>query len=195
MLKMGKAIFMVSLTIASGALHYCFSQMLVSVESPCIEWLANSDITPSMGAEGWQIPLKLVANATTIYTNALKFMLLPNSIGDSMKLEIASVNDTDHIIWGIRFYIYKSGASNSTLKLVDRSSVMIDGTNGNCAVCEVGYRQRGADVDYGSTTTPVYSTSFTGVNSTAYMIVIEAHASGILSMQTATMQLRLSWSQ
>jgi hypothetical protein len=148
-----------------------------------------------MGAEGWKIPLKLVANVTTVYTNALDFMFISNLTADTdMKLEIASVNDINHIIWGIRFYIYKSGASNTTLALVDGGSVIIDGTDGNSAVCEVGYRQPGANPNYGSTTTPADSTSFTGTNCTAYKIVIEAHASGIFSTQTATMQLKLSWS-
>jgi len=109
--------------------------------------------------------------------------------------KVASVTDSNTIIWGIRFYIYVSGASSTTLSLVDGGSASISTTDGSTAVDAVGYRQSGASSGYGSISTPADSTGFTGWTYNTYIIAIEAYGKdGILSTQTATIQLRLIWS-
>ena len=190
---------MLSVTLVAATIYYYYTaQVPVSVETPKINWVTGSDIAATIGTNlTWcQISLsKLQPNATTVYTSALKFTVLSASGASGMKLQMASVTDTNTIIWGIRFYIYKSGASSTTLTLVDGGSVSVGSTDGAAAVDAVGYRQSGAASGYGSTTTPADSTGFTGAASTTYIIVIEAYGKdGILSTQTATIQLRLIWS-
>jgi hypothetical protein len=184
--------------VAATIYYYYTAQVPVSVETPKVKWVTGSDIAATIGTNlTWcQISLsKLQPNATTVYTNALKFTPLANSTTTGMKLEVASVTDTNTIIWGIRFYIYVSGASSTTLSLVGGGSVSISGTDGAAAVDAVGYRQSDASSGYGSTSTPADSTGFTGWTYNTYIIVIEAYGKdGILSTQTATIQLRLIWS-
>jgi hypothetical protein len=188
------AIVMVGLVI-SAVYYYYTAHIPVSVETPKIQWLSGTDINASIGTNNtWcQITLtRLEPNATTVYTNALEFTVL--SVPANMKLEIASVTDTSTIVWGIRFYVYQSGSSNSTLKLVDGGYVSIQGTDGNAPVDQVGYRQNGATAGYGSNSTPADSNGFLPT-STTYIIVIEAYGrDGITTTQTATIELRLIWS-
>jgi hypothetical protein len=188
------AIILVGLVVAA-VFYYYTAQVPVSVETPKIQWVTGTDISASIGTNTtWcQISLnKLEPNATTVYTNALEFTVL--SASTNMKLEIASVTDTNTIVWGIRFYIYQSGSSSNTLTLVDGGTVSIGGTNGNTPVDQVGYRQASATSGYGSTSTPADSNGFAGTSSTTYIIVIEAYGKdGILSTQTATIELRLIW--
>lgn len=197
--KVALAIAMVSLVLVAATIYYYYTAKVpVSVEVPKLKWVTGSDITATIGTNyTWcQISLsKLQPNATTVYTSALKFNVTTASGSSGMKLQIASVTDSDTIIWGIRFYIYKSGVSSTTLTLVDGGSVSIGSTDGNAAVDAVGYRQSGATSGYGSTSAPVDSSGFTGALNTVYIIVIEAYGKdGILSTQTATIQLRLIWS-
>jgi len=192
-------ILMLSVTLVLATIYYYYTaQVPVSVETPKVQWVTGSDITATIGTNNtWcQISVsKLQPNATTVYTSALKFTVVSASAASGMKLQIASITDTNTIIWGIRFYIYKSGASSTTLTLVDGGSVSIGTTDGNTAVDAVGYRQSGANANYGSTSTPADSTGFTGAADTTYIIVIECYGKdGILSTQTATIQLRLIWS-
>lgn len=198
-LKVVLVIVMVLVALVSAVIYYYYTaQVSISVEAPKVQWVTGTDISATIGTNTtWcQISLSnLEPNATTVYTNALKFTVVSASGASGMKLEIASVTDTDTVIWGIRFYIYESGAGSTILTLVDGVSVSIGSTDGNAAVDAVGYRQSGANTNYGSTTTPADSTGFTGAASTTYIIVIEAYGKdGILSSQSATMQLRLIWS-
>ncbi|HXX87120.1 MAG TPA: hypothetical protein VEH86_01570 [Candidatus Acidoferrum sp.] len=189
------AIVLVGLVVAA-VYYYYTARVTVSVETPKIQWITGTDISASIGTNTtWcQISLsKLEPNATTVYTNALEFTVL-SSAPTNMKLEIASVADANTIIWGIRFYVYQSGASSSTLSLVDGGSVSVTGTNGNTPVDQVGYRQPGASSSYGSASTPADSVGFAGTSSTTYIIAIEAYGrDGILSSQTASIELRLIW--
>jgi hypothetical protein len=183
------AIVLVGLVFAM-AYYYYSVHVPVSVETAKIQWKTGTDISASMGTNTtWcQISLgKLEPNATTVYTDALNFTVLSGS--SNMKLEISSVTDTNNIIWGIRFYIYQSGGSSSTLQLVDGGSVSVGGTNGSAAIDSVGY-------GYGSTSQPVDSNGFVGTSATTYIIAIEACGKdGILITQTADIQLKLIWSQ
>jgi len=197
--KIAVALLLISVTLVAATIYYYYTAKVpVSVETPKINWVTGSDISATIGTNTtWcQISVsKLQPNATTVYTSALKFTVVSASAASGMKLEVASISDTDTIIWGIRFYIYKSGASSTTLTLVDGGSVSIGSTDGTAAVDAVGYRQSSAASGYGSTTTPADSTGFTGAASTTYVIVIEAYGKdGILSTQTATIELRLIWS-
>jgi hypothetical protein len=184
--------------VAATVYYFYNAKVPISVETPKIQWVTGTDISATISTNSsWcQISLSnLEPNATTLYTSALKFTVLSASQSSGMKLEIASITDTNSIIWGIRFYIYKSGASSTTLTLVDGGSVSIGSTDGNIAVAAVGYRQSGASSSYGLTSTPADSSGFTGAASTTYIIVIEAYGKdGILSSQSATIQLRLIWS-
>jgi hypothetical protein len=188
------AIVMVGLVI-SAVYYYYTAHIPVSVETPNIQWLTGTDISASIGTNNTWCQIKLTGlepNATTVYTNALEFTVL--SVPANMKLEIASVTDGSGIVWGIRFYVYENGSSSSTLKLVDGGSVSISSTNGNNATDQVGYAQAGAPSGYGSTTTPADSNGFTVTSPATYIIVIEAYGKdGILTTQTATIELRLIW--
>jgi len=188
---------MVLLTIISATSYYCIAQSPVSTAPTRVIWSTGSDAIAKIDAnERPEISLsRLEPNATTVYTDALKFTLLSQSVVSHIKIEIASVIDNHGIIWGIRFYVFKSGTSTTTLLLVDGSSVSIDNTDGAAAVCAVGYRQSDAYLDYGETTTPVDSNAFTGADSAAYTIAVEVHGKdGILSTQAATLRLELVWS-
>ena len=194
---MATMIPMVLLAIVSATLYYGFVSLPVSVVPSNVRWSAGRDAIATIGASGrCEVSLsRLEPNATTVYTDTLRFTLLSNSVS-SMKFEIVSVLDGNEIVWGIRFYVFKSGTSSTALTLVDGSLASIDGTDGNAAICAVGYRHADADLGYGSTTTPVDSTVFTGSNSTTYTIVAEVHGKdGILSTQAATLQLGVAWSQ
>jgi hypothetical protein len=191
------AMVMVGLVVAY-VYYYYTAQIPVLVETPKIQWAQGTDASnPLIGTNStWcQISLgKLEPNATTVYTDALNFTVL--SASTNMKLEITSVTDTNTIIWGIRFYIYQSGASSSTLTLVDGATVSIPSTNGGNPVDQVGYRQSSAPSGYGSTLPPpVDSNGFTGTSLTTYIIAVEAYGKdGILTTQSATIELSLIWS-
>jgi hypothetical protein len=198
-IKIAVIIAVISATLVAATIYYYYTAKVpVSVEAPKVRWVAGSDISASIGTNSsWcQISLSnLEPNATTVYTSALKFTIVTASSSSGMKLQIASVTDTNSIIWGVRFYIFRSGASNTTLRLVEGGWVTVNNTDGTAAVDAVGYKQSGNASNYGSTTTPAYSSGFTGQASTTYVIVIEAYGKdGILSAQTATIQLRLIWS-
>lgn len=197
--KVAAIILLLFVTLVTATIFYYYTAKVpVSVEAPKIEWETGSDISATIGTnKTWcQVSVsKLQPNATTVYTNALKFKVLTASASNGMKLQIASVTDSNSIIWGIRFYMYTSGASSTTLTLVDGGSVSIGSTDGAAAVDAVGYRQSGATAGYGSTSTPADSTGFTGALNTVYIIVIEAYGKdGILTTDTATIELRLIWS-
>lgn len=195
---MATMIPVVFLVIVSATLYHCFAQLPVSVGPSRVRWSTGKDSVAAMDANEWcEISLiRLEPNATTVYTDALEFAPLSNSVVSSMKLEIASVIDSNGIIWGIRFYVFRSGTSTTTLTLVDGVSASIGNTDGSTAICAVGYRHADADPSYGSTTTPVDSTVFTEPHPTAYTIAAEVHGKdGILSNQAATLQLRIVWSQ
>ncbi len=197
--KIAAVMLMLSVTLVAATIFYYYTaKVSVSVEAPKIQWVTGDDISATIGTnDTWcEISVsKLQPNATTIYTSALKFTVLTASAASGMKLQIASVIDSSTIIWGIRFYIFTSGASSTTLTLVDGGSVSIGSTDGAVAVDEVGYRQSGAAAGYGSTSTPADSSGFTGASGTTYIIVIEAYGEdGILTTDTATIQLRLIWS-
>jgi len=186
-----KVVFIVSLAVVLGSTQQCLSQAHILDQSPRLEWLGGGDIVPTLSAGDCFTPLRLFPNVTTVYTDALRFVLHSKC---GIKLEIASVDDSGGIIWGIRFYVYKFGASTTSLTLVDGVSVVINDTDGSSAVCQVGYRQLGANEGYGSTITPVDSNRFTGADSDVYKVVIEAYDHGTLCTQTATIQLKLIWS-
>jgi hypothetical protein len=189
-------VFMVLLAIISATSYYCTAQSSVSAASSRVVWSTGSDAIAKIDANGRpEIFLSgLEPNATTVYTDALKFTLLSQSVLDQMKIEIAFMIDSHGIIWGIRFYVFKSGTSTTTLTLVDGSSVPIDNTDGAAAVCAVGYRQSDACLGYGKTTTPVDSKAFTGADSAAYTIAVEVYGKdGILSTQGVMLQLELIW--
>lgn len=188
---------MVLLAIISVTSYYCIAQSPVSAASSRVLWSTGSDAVAKINANGRpEISLSgLEPNATTVYTDALKFTLVSQSGVSHVEIEIASVIDSHGIIWGIRFYVFKSGTSSTTLTLVDGSSVPIDKTDGTAAVCAVGYRRADACVDYGETQAPVYSKAFIGADSAAYTIAVEVYGKdGILSTQGATLQLELVWS-
>jgi len=188
---------MVLLAIISATSCYCIAQSPVSPAPSRVIWSTGSDAIATTDAnERCEISLnRLEPNATTVYTDALKFTLLSPSVVSYMKLEIASVTDNYGIIWGIRFYVFKSGTSTTTLTLVDGSSVPINNTDGNSAVCTVGYRHLNADLGYGETTPPADSKAFTGADTATYTVAVEVYGKdGILSTQSATLRLELVWS-
>lgn len=189
---MATTIPVVFLMIVSATLYCCFAQLSVSVAPLGVRWSNGGDAIAATDASEWCLIFlnNLEPNATTVYTDALKFTLVSNSVVSNMKLEIASVTDSNGIIWGIRFYMFKSGTSTTALTLVDGSSVSIDDTDGNAVICSVGYRHADADPGYGSSTTPADSTAFNGSYSTTYTIAAEVHGrDGILSTQAATLQI------
>jgi hypothetical protein len=186
------------LAMAFGASAFCVLcstlRIPVSAKTPRIEWLLGSDITPVVDEENVRFQITLYPRATTVYTNALKFKVVGTSQPNSMRLQISAVTDTYCIIWGMRFYIFKSGSNSTNLTSAGNGVISIDNTDGNTAIDAVGYRHIEAPSEYGSTTTPVDSTGFTGVGDTAYIIAIEASGrDGILSTQTAALQLMLVW--
>jgi len=187
---------MVLLAIISVTSYYCIAQSLVSAAPSRVIWSTGSDTIAKIDTNGQpEISLTIEPDVTTVYTDALKFTLLSQSDLSYVKIEIASVIDSHGIIWGIRFYVFKSGTSSTALTLVDRSLVSIDNTDGTNAICALGYRRADACLDYGETTTPVYSKAFTGVDSAAYTIAVEVYGKdGILNTQGVTVQLELVWS-
>jgi hypothetical protein len=194
---MATTILVVLLAIASATSYYCLAPLPVSVVSSRAKWSTGNDVIATIDPnERCEISLtRLEPNATTVYTDALEFTPLSIPVVTCMKLEITSVIDSNGIIWGIRFYVFKSGTSTTTLTLVDGSSVSIDKTDGNAAVCAVGYRHPDANLGYGSATIPVDSTIFAGSDSVTYTIAVEVQGKdGILSTQAATLQLGLVWS-
>ena len=197
--KIVAVVLLLSVTIVAATIFYYYTiKVQVSVEAPKIQWVTGDDIAATIGTnDTWcEISLsKLQPNATTVYTSALKSTVLAASAASGMKLQVASLTDTSAIIWGIRFYIFTSGAGSTDLTLVDGGVVTVSGTDGGAAVAEVGYRQSGAPAGYGSTTTPTESGGFTGAAATTYIIVIEAYGEdGILTTDTADIELKLVWS-
>jgi hypothetical protein len=185
-------------TIVSAAIYrYYSAQVQVTAEAPKVTWVTGSDIEASIGTnKTWcQITISnLEPNATTLYTNALKFTVDSASSAGGMALQITTLNDSSNIIWGIRFYIFTQGVGSTSLTLVDGGTATIGNTDGSDAVTAVGYRQAGASSGYGSTSTPIQSDAFTGSASTTYIIAIEVMGKdGILTTQTASMQLKLLW--
>jgi hypothetical protein len=193
------AIALVSTTVMAALYYYYTAQVQVTVETPKVTWTSGSDVTASTGTnKTWcQIAIgNLEPNATTVYTSALKFTVgVASSSLDGMALQILTVTDNSNIIWGIRFYIFTQGSNSTTLTLVDGSNATISNTDGGSPVAQVGYRQLNAPSGYGSTSAPAQSGSFTGSATTTYIIAIEVIGQdGILTSQTATLQLRLLWS-
>ncbi len=192
-------IALVSATLVAAAIYYYYTaQVQINVETPKITWVTGGDIVASIGTnKTWcQITMNnLEPNATTVYTNALKFTVDTASAASGMALQITTLTDTNTIIWGIRFYIFTQGASSTSLTLVDGGNATIGTTDGVSAVAAVGYRQSSASSGYGSTSIPTQSSGFTGSASTTYIIAIEVMGKdGILTTQTATLQLKLLWS-
>jgi hypothetical protein len=188
---------MVLLVIILTTSYYCIAQPAVSAASG-VRWSTGSDAIATIGANGWcEMSLSsLEPNATTVYTDALEFTLFSHSSVSYVKLEIGSVSDSHGIIWGVRFCVFQSGTSTTIITLVDGGSALIDKTNGNAAVCVVGYRQKEANLGYGETTTPVDSEAFTGTDSATYKVAVEVYGKdGILSTQAATLRLELVWFQ
>jgi hypothetical protein len=191
------AISLVSL-VAAAIYYFYYAQVQVSVETPKVSWVTGSDISASIGTnKTWcQIAISnLEPNATTVYTNALKFTVGTTSSSNGLALQIGALTDSDSIIWGLRFYVFTQGASSTDLTLVEGGNATIGSTDGNIAVAAVGYRQAGAPSGYGSTTVPIQSSGFTGSAGTTYIIAVEVIGKdGILTTQTATLQLKLTWS-
>ncbi|MGA9387709.1 MAG: hypothetical protein WBV70_02655 [Candidatus Bathyarchaeia archaeon] len=192
-------IALASITLVAAAIYYYYTaQVQVTVESPKVTWLTGSDITASIGTnKTWcQITIgNLEPNATTVYTNALKFTVGTSSSSNGMALQVTTLADTNTIVWGIRFYVFTQGASSTSVTLVDGGNATIGSTDGNIAVAAVGYRQSGASSGYGSITVPTQSSGFTGSASTTYIIAIEVMGKdGILTTQSASLQLKLLWS-
>lgn len=188
-------LLVLSTALVAATLYYYYTASVpVSVETTKIEWQTGTDISATIGTnKSWcQIALNsLQPNATTVYTSALKFKVLADG---TVKLEIGSITDSNSIIWGVRFYIFKTGASSSNLTLVNWGNVTVSDTDGLSSKAEVGYRQSGALSGYGGTTTPQVSGIISASADDIYVIVIEIYGKeGILSTQSASMQLRLSW--
>jgi hypothetical protein len=189
-----------SIMLVVAAIYYFYTaEVQVNVEAPKVIWASGNDITATLGTnKTWcQITISnLEPNATTCYADALNFTVGGNgSSTNGMSLQIISMTDTNNIIWGIRFYVFASGASSTNLTLVDGGNVTISGTNGASSVTAVGYRQSGASSSYGSTSVPSLSGGFTGSANTTYVVAIEVMGKdGILTTQSATFQLKLLWS-
>jgi hypothetical protein len=187
---------LVLLAIISVTSYYCIAQSPISATPSRVTWSTGSDAIAKIDTNGQpEISLTIEPNVTTVYTDALKFTLLSQSDLSHVKIEIATVTDSHGIIWGIRFYVFKSGTSTSALALVDGGSVQIENTDGAAPVCAVGYRQSDACLGYGETTTPVDSKAFNGACSAAYKVAVEVCGrDGILSGQAAALLLELVWS-
>jgi len=191
-------IALASITLVAAAIYYFYTaQVQVNVETPKVTWVTGSDIAASIGTNktSCQITIgNLEPNATTCYTNALKFTVNTATV-NGMSVQITSVSDTNSIIWGIRLYVFNQSASSSSLTLVDGGNVTIGSTDGNAAVAQVGYRQTGANSAYGSTTTPTGSGNFAATAGQNFIIVVEVMGKdGILSTYAATLTLKLLWS-
>lgn len=192
-------IALVSITLVAAAIYYYYTaQVQVNVETPKVTWVTGSDIAASIGTnKTWcQITVgNLEPNATTVYTNALKFTVGTLSSSSGMALQVTTLTDNSSIIWGIRFYVFTNSTLSTSLTLVDGGNATIGSTDGNQPVAQVGYRQSGANANYGSTTVPTQSGGFTGSAGAMYIIAIEVMGKdGILTTQTATLQLKLLWS-
>jgi hypothetical protein len=192
-------IALVSITLVAAAIYYYYTaQVQVNVEAPKVTWVTGSDVVASIGTnKTWcQITIgNLEPNATTVYTNALKFTVNSASSASGMAVQVTTLTDSSSIIWGMRFYVFTQAASSTSLTLVDGGNATIGSTDGNQPVAQVGYRQSGANVNYGSTTVPTQSSGFTGSSGATYIIAIEVMGKdGILTTQTATLQLKLLWS-
>jgi len=183
---------------ASAAIMYYYIVSIPTIQSqaPKIQILAGDDVTPTIGTNSTWVKLsisRLQPNATTVYTSFLKFKLLETPT-TGVKLQIPLFTDTDNIIWGVRLYVFKTGASNYALTLVEGSRVTVGSTDGNAPVGQLGYRQTGASSGYGGTTLPQESSDLTEspqANDT-YVIVTEIYGKdGILTSQSAVMQLRI----
>lgn len=193
------AIAAISMTLVSAAIIYFYTGTLtLSSETPKVTWVTGTDITATVGTnKTWcQIAIgNLEPNATTVYTNALKFTVAGDSNAGGMTLQIVSLTDPNTIIYGIKFYVFTQGVSSTGLTLVDGGTVTISNTDGNAAVSSVGYRQAAAPAGYGSTTLPIASNGFSGVAATTYIVALEVMGEdGILTTQTANLQLNLVWS-
>lgn len=193
------ALALVSITVMAAVYYYYAAQVQVRVETPKVIWASGSDITASTGTNktSCQITIdNLEPNATTAYTSALKFTVGGTSSSPGgVSLQIFTVTGNSSIIWGIRFYIFTEGSNSTDLSLVDGSAVTISNTDGGGPVAQVGYRQASAPLGYGSTSVPIESGGFTGSAATTYVIAIEVMGQdGILTSQTATLQLKLLWS-
>ena len=184
---------MVLLAIILATSYYCIARSPVSAAPSGVIWSAGNDAIAKIDVNGQpEISLRLEPDVTTVYTDALKFTLLSQSDSSHVKIEIASVTDSDGIIWGIRFYVFKPGTSTTTLALVCGGSAPIEDTDGGAAVCAVGYRQSNASLGYGETTTPVYSKAFSGADSNTYTVAVEACGKDVIpSAQTATLLLEV----
>jgi hypothetical protein len=179
--------------VAATIYYYYTSNVPISVETPKVEWQTGTDISATIGANStWcQISPNVQPNATTVYTSALKFKVLSDG---TVNLQIGSVTDSNLIIWGVRFYVFQTGASDYNLTLVNWGNVTVSSTDGLSPKAEVGYRQSGALSGYGGTTIPQVSGAISASADDIYVIVIEIYGKESISpTQSATIQLRLSW--
>jgi hypothetical protein len=194
--KVALTIAMVSLVLVAATIYYYYtSTVTVSVEAPKINWVTGGDVAATISGNKSYCTVsisKLQPNATTVYTSALKFTVVA---AGTIKLQIASVTDSNSIIWGMRFYIYKSGASDKNLTLVDGGQVTVGSTDGGGPVAQVGFYQTGANTNYGTLigSLPAGSTGF-AATTTTYIIVLEAMGEETCqTTESATINLRLIW--
>lgn len=194
--KIAVALLLISvITVAATIYYYYTSTVTVSVEAPKINWVTGGDVAATISGNKSYCTVSidhLQPNATTVYTSALKFTVLNNG---TVKLQIASVTDNNGIIWGMRFYIYETGAGSRDLELVDGSHVTVTSIVDQTPVDVVGYRASGAPSGYGDTTPPIYSTGFDETAATTtYVIVLEAYGEETCQVgESATIELRLIW--
>jgi hypothetical protein len=84
------AIALASIALVAAAIYYYYTvQVQVNVETPKVTWVTGGDIAASIGTNGtWcQITIgNLEPNATTVYTNALKFTVGTTSGSSGMAL-------------------------------------------------------------------------------------------------------------
>lgn len=192
-------IALASIALVAAAIYYYYTaQVYVNVEAPKVAWVSGTDVAATIGTNStWcQITLNnLEPNATTVYTNALQFTVSTSSSSNGMGLQVGTLSDSNSIIWGVKFYVFNPGASSTSLILVDGANATISNTDGNQPIASVGYRQAGANVNYGSTTVPIQSSGFTGVAAKTYIIAIEVKgAAGISTSSTASIGLKLLYS-
>ena len=197
MAKSGPLILILLVVSSSGIADYFVQRMLVSAESTAFEWTNNSDLTPVMTSDNsYQIKVTLMPNATTVYTNALRFTSFSNSVSNLVKLELSSINDPNGIISGLSFYICKGGSANTSIPFADSGSMIVEDTNGKSPICAIEYYQNGAKSNDRSTVLPVDSLSFHTDYLASYVIAIEGRANpSALSTQTGSVKLELVWSQ
>lgn len=77
--------------VAAAIYYFYYAQVQVSVETPKVSWVTGSDIAASIGTnKTWcQIAISnLEPNATTVYTNALKFTVGTTSSASGMALKL-----------------------------------------------------------------------------------------------------------